>query len=484
MGRNLNGLFLSFQAMTSMGGLGDLGMGYYVNIQTSRHLGQGKKDELLTFLAAARGFFVLATVVIAAGFAVVSPWLLKWLHFDSDPFVGPLPFLAAVGTTAIALLILSSYIFNLSYGCGNIMWPIVPTFLGVQAAILCHWLLARAGYPLWIQYLPYVVAQSVAHALAWLYVRISHPWLAKVLPLEFRPKEVLPVAGNSIWVYMLSFPGLVQLTVSRLLIAGVFDPGLVTNYAYNNRLAELAMFVVTAASLASMPKLTQWMSSPETNTRQRAITELIRVNKFQTLLGCCAALVYLNVNDWFIGFWLGHDIQAPVSWQAAFAGYLAITAGCLMGYDLAARCCDHGIRVGGATTLITALLNIGLCWIAVRHHSIFGIALASFITQSGSVLFLGWFSSRQLKISWWRLSLKNWLLGVSMVGIGMLSRHLFAGKTGLSILLGGVVIVLAVWFVLLVTGITWQDLRHEKNVFLAMLGRRSGAASKGTGTQA
>ena len=46
MGPALNGLLLNFQSITSLGGLGDLGMGGLVNIQASRLLGQGKEDEL------------------------------------------------------------------------------------------------------------------------------------------------------------------------------------------------------------------------------------------------------------------------------------------------------------------------------------------------------------------------------------------------------------------------------------------------------
>src|ERR1043166_6672975 len=58
MGPTLNGLFLNFQKMASLGAVGDLGMGGLVNIQTSRLLGQQKENELKTFLAAARGVFL------------------------------------------------------------------------------------------------------------------------------------------------------------------------------------------------------------------------------------------------------------------------------------------------------------------------------------------------------------------------------------------------------------------------------------------
>ena len=51
MGRSLNGLFLNFQKMASLGVVGDLGMGGLVNIQTSSLLGKQKEKELREFLA-------------------------------------------------------------------------------------------------------------------------------------------------------------------------------------------------------------------------------------------------------------------------------------------------------------------------------------------------------------------------------------------------------------------------------------------------
>src|ERR1035438_4562056 len=67
MGQALNGLLLTFQSITSMGGLGDLGMGGLVSIQTSRMLGQGKEEEMRKFLAAARAFFAIMALLGRSG---------------------------------------------------------------------------------------------------------------------------------------------------------------------------------------------------------------------------------------------------------------------------------------------------------------------------------------------------------------------------------------------------------------------------------
>src|SRR5208337_3180681 len=64
MGRNLNGLFLNFQKMASLGIVGDLGMGTLINIRTSRLLGQGKERELHSFLAATRTVYLALAVLV------------------------------------------------------------------------------------------------------------------------------------------------------------------------------------------------------------------------------------------------------------------------------------------------------------------------------------------------------------------------------------------------------------------------------------
>src|ERR1035441_1093153 len=101
MGQGLNGLLMTFQSITSMGGLGDLGMGGLVSIQTSRMLGQGKDEEMRKFLAAARAFFAIMALLAGGVFLVIAPRLLRWQHFDTVLHVGPLAGLYVLGALAI-----------------------------------------------------------------------------------------------------------------------------------------------------------------------------------------------------------------------------------------------------------------------------------------------------------------------------------------------------------------------------------------------
>ena len=469
MGRALNGAFLSFQSLASLGGLGDLGMGGMVSIQTSRLLGQGNESELRLFLARVRALFLLLALVSPLVFLAVSPHLFETLKFENVSGVGSLPLLAAVGAVAVGLLILNSYITNLNYGCSNITWPIVPGFVALQLGFLGHWLLARQHCALWAQYAPYVLSGLLVQWTGWWFIRSSHPALATVRPLAFEGKQFLSLAGKSFWVYLYCVAAGLNMTVDRLLINLGFGPAMVPPYQYNYRLCELAMFVVVSASLASMPKITQWLASPDAGLRERARHESERLNKFQTFLGCAAVLVYLAVNDWFIGFWLGKDLQVPLVWQVAFAAILAVSAAGYAGVDLAARCCDQGLRVGGITMLLAALLNLGLSWVAMRRGSVLGIAAATVIAQSATVLFLGWFACRKIKMSWWRLSLRNWLLGLAMVAAGWGMRQLLPMDDVWAILMQVVANLALLWVAARIVGIGREDLRQEIAICRAML---------------
>jgi O-antigen/teichoic acid export membrane protein len=243
-------------------------------------------------------------------------------------------------------------------------------------------------------------------------------------------------------------------------------------FRYNSKLCELAYFVVNSACVASLPKITQWLASPEAAIRGRALREAERLNKFQTLLGCSAALVYLAVNDWFIGLWLGRSLHAPLPWQAAFAANLAVTSGGLAGFELAARCCDGGIRVGGITVSATALLNLGLSLVAMKLGSILGIALATVVTQSVLTLGLGWYACRHMKTSWWRLSLRNWFLAMGAAGLGIVLRIYLPVSSALTAAVAAAVCLAAMLLVAFLLGIRISDLREELAILRGMSGKR------------
>ena len=79
----------------------------------------------------------------------------------------------------MACVLISSYLNNLNYACGNVAWPVLPDLILLQLSLLGHWLLARQGQPLWMQFIPYLAAAIIRLCLVFSYVRLSHPQLGK-----------------------------------------------------------------------------------------------------------------------------------------------------------------------------------------------------------------------------------------------------------------------------------------------------------------
>ncbi|MDB6109534.1 MAG: hypothetical protein JWR69_1284 [Pedosphaera sp.] len=421
MGKPLNGLFLSYQSVAQLGGLGDLGMGGAVAIQTGQYLGQGKQEELRSFLSATRTVFLLLSLGVGGGFLLLSPWLPRWLGFQSVPGAEPLPLLFAVGALSVAMLMLSSYVNNLNYACSTLTWPVIPSFFILQCCLLAHWWLARHNSPLWLQYFPYVLSALVSLLLAWTYLRISFPNLAALLPLRFDFGLIVSLFEKSFWVYLCSLGNLIYIATDRLVIQAWFGPEQVPRYQYNYKVCELAVFVILNASYVALPKITQWLATPGAEARKRVHDSVRRLTQFQALLGCAAAFVYLAINDFFMAQWLGSDMQAPLLWQAAFALNLAVTTSGEAGIEVSTRCGGNGMRVAGSLVAATGLLNLGLSVLSARLGSIVGIGFATVIAQSLLSLGLGFYVCRHLKLPWVPWVLRTWFapaLAVCLAGAG------------------------------------------------------------------
>jgi hypothetical protein len=412
-------------------------------------------------------------------FFALSPYLLKALRFAGDPQVGSLPIMALVGGIAIAFVILNSYINNVNYGSGNTAWPVVPTFLLLQFAVLGHWLLARQHCALWAQYIPYVVSAFLIHGMGWFYAKISYPSLAAVWPLNFNRRQSAELLGTSFWAYLGAVGTGIWYTTDILLITAHFGPQIIPAYQYNSKLCEIALFFVNSANLMSAPKITQWLASPDPATRERGIQEMTRVNQFQTFVGCCATLVYLEVNDTFMKLWLGREYLVPLYWQAAFVGILAVTGAGMMGSVLSLRCCDKGIRYNGTASLLCSVINFGVAYAAVKsnsflgmNYSILAVALSAVVIQSAFLLGLGRYAARQLKLSWWKLTVKHWLLALATLVFALVIRILVPPQNiaNICVLIGADAV--AVVIILRIVGIRLKDFQQERQIFLSMFKNR------------
>ena len=431
MGTGLYQSYLAFNKIMTLGGLGDLGMGGVIGLRTGQYLGQGRLDDLRKFLAAARGAFL--TLALAAGglMILLAPWLPVLLKFKPVEGSGSLTLLFSVGGLLVAGVVISSYLTNLNYACGNVVWPVVPALLLMQAGALGQWLLARQHEPLWIQFLPAVATALAGMLLISLFIRVSHPTLAGWWPLHSDRRLIGSLLEGSFWVYLCGLGNAVYRSTDALLInAGShFPAGTLTGYDTNYRVCDVTVSLAITAGFVSMPKITRWLSSPETHDQARARTEILRLNQFQALLGIAAAVAYLGGNSLFMKIWWWHRkivvAPAPLLLQMAFALNMAVVTSGAAGLEVAMRSDARGLRVSGGLVALMALLNVSLAVAAMHAGSLVGIAMATVVAQSLQNLLSSAYACRRLKLRWVPWSLRAWFLPVTVVLLaGWLRLHL------------------------------------------------------------
>jgi len=118
----------------------------------------------------------------------------------------------------------------------------------------------------------------------------------------------------------------------------------------------------------------------------------------------------------------------------AFAAVLVTTAAGQAGFDMGGRCCEHGHSRGKALlswrrpSLISAWPGWPCGKVALGHRAGYG----------GGPGFChaprwGAFTARNMKLSWWRLTVRNWLLGLATLGLGAWEHEFLTSADGLKI---------------------------------------------------
>ena len=419
MGDSMYGLFISFQSIASLGGLGDLGMGGAVGRKTTEYLALRREEELKRFLAAARTLFLILSSVIAGIFLLFSPFLPGWLGFRPLLEAGSLTSLFAVYSLSVFLTIVGSYYANINYACGNVTWGVFPGFLLGQITALVHLVLAKYQLPLWVQYIPYILTSAAVIWLTRTYVKWSYPQFSRLFPLLYDFKLWKVLGAQSMWVYFWCLGTSVYTSVDRLLINAGFGSDKVPYYHLNYKTCELAVFVISMASFVSMPKISRWLISPDDGDRSKGIVEAEHLSNIEVFAGCFAALAYLAFNSSFMNWWLGPGNAASWQLQTAFAANLAITVSGNTCIQIFARKSDRGGKIAGIAVVVTAMLNLVLSFIAMKLGSMVGIAVATVIAQSIFALYLTWHCCSALKLNFTRWMLRTWGLPMMVVALGV-----------------------------------------------------------------
>lgn len=468
MGDKTYGLFISFQALVSIGTMGDLGLGWTVGIETNRLLGARRLDELRSFLAEARTVFLILAAAVGGGFALTAPWLAPALGFGGMNATSTW-LLFAVGAVMISGTVLGSFSAGLSNACQNLTWPPLPTLLVTQAALAMHLCLARAGAVLWLQLLPYAMAGLVMMVLPWIFVRISNPEFSALAPVRIKLATARRLFSQSFWVYLWSFGFLVYTTTDRLVINRYFGPEFASLYYLNYKPAELAMFLLVTLTFVSLTKIIQWHFAPGSEDKTKAREAAVKLQRVEAFLGVTAGLIYLAFNDLFIQFWLGGGHGVALLLQALFAANLAVTVSGDAGTKVAGQISARGTVFAGAMVALTAVMNLVLSVWAARAGYFSGIAAATLFAQLFFGVTTGYFTARELGLSKTRWIFRASVLPMVVISMGYLVRSNFttetvSGTLYLILALFGMVLTLG-----LILGINRQLLREEWSILRAMV---------------
>lgn len=484
MGDPLLGLFQNFQAVTRLGVLGDFGITGALALTAGTMLGSKDDGGLQKLLASARTLFLVMALGLGVLFIGLSPWLPRWLSFDSVPEAGSMFGLFVYGGFSLGLFIIGGYFASLNYAHGTVTWPIFPSVLFVQIlAPFFHWRLAVLHMPLWIQLLPYLVSGLLVALLAWRMLKWSHPWLGDIWPLKQDLKEWKSLAGISGWMYLVSIGATIYFTTDRLVIGKVLGTAVIPTYTANAKVCELALTLIITASYVSLPKITQWIASPEAVDRKRSLVELNRLSIFEIVLCCGAVLGYLAFNNLFIRLWLDTAHQAPLALQVAFACNFAVTMGGNAGIQMSMRSGNKGLKLAALAIAGTGLLNLVLSVLSVKFGylvgdkfgslngvtaGVIGVAVATVIAQSISSLCLGTVTCRYLKLPVSQWALRCWALPMGFTMAAAALKKLFYDDsfTHLGLLSACYVILFLV--VCRLAGMNFELLRAEINQARAM----------------
>jgi O-antigen/teichoic acid export membrane protein len=429
MGKETYGIFLNFLVVAQLGGLGDLGISGAVGIRMLQHLARGEEEAGRRFLANARGVFAGLSLLVLAGFMLLSPWLPGWCSLTPTAQSGSLTLLFMLGGFSAAVLIVNGYFQNLNAVHGNMLWPVLPAFILTQLGLVGQYLLAVRGAPLWEQYAALLAMAILSAALGVCFLKISHPWLGNLRPVRFDWGEMRALVSSSFYVYLCVLGNMVYVSTDQLLVGVGFGQQQVPAYRFNYKLCEMTFLLLSSACFVALPAIVRRLLSVHAAERAQGVDGLERLQKLQAFAACTFAIGYLCVNEHFITLWQGAEYHLPLLLQTMFALNLAITSSGETALQVRGRYDMAGLRLFGLTAAGAGLLNLALSLIAVKAGYMVGIAAATVVAQSVFNFIMSRSTCRLLNLSWRVWIFRGWVLPMAVVGVCALLRRQIPPET-------------------------------------------------------
>lgn len=381
MGANNYGLFMAFQGVMSLVGLGDMGIGGALLVRTSRLLAHKQTAELHQLHSTARALFLGLASFGLILVLVFSPWLPDLFRLIQTPASGSLSTLFIIGGFYAFFGLLTGYYTTTLYAVGTVSWTVLPPILVFHLGSAFQLLCALFHGPLWLQMVPSLVLTVGCLFLYRRMVRMSHPDLTGPLPLKFDPACARILLHSSFWAYLFSISSCIYIATDRLMVNAGFGASQLTPYLLNYKLCDIALALIINIGFVVMPNVIAGILSPEPDRKKEGIEKAEKVRRVQTFLGCAASIFYLVVNDVFVRWWFGANAAVSLDLQLAFAFTLLLTAASESAIQLWGRLNEAGLQKAAIAAIVSAIINLELSYVAMSIGWIAGIAWATWIAR-------------------------------------------------------------------------------------------------------
>ena len=278
---------------------------------------------------------------------------------------------------------------------------------------------------------PSVILAAGCLILYYQMVRASHPDLCGPLPLKFVPSYVKALLHTSFWAYLFCISYVIYTTTDRLMVNAGFGASQVTSYQLNYKLCEMTLPIIIGVGFVFLPKIVIRIVSPEQKEKLigRAMAEKLR--KLQTFLGCAVSITYLAVNTLFVRWWFGPQASASFDLQAAFAFTLLLSVSSESAIQLWGRISESALQKASTTVVLSALVNLGLSYVAMKIGWIEGIAWATWIARAFFAAFAIRAVSAEFEIPVWRWLANVFLVPTILLAISICLKELISPQTAL-----------------------------------------------------
>ena len=372
VGKEIYGAYLLVMTFTGYLGVLDFGVTAAVTKYVAEFIGKGDRERAKKIIDASLSFYVVIGVIAALVLFIFSfyfDYIFK-VETVNKVVIQQLFWVAAVAS----LFIWPGRTFNgVLYGFQRFDWLAINNIArAVLTGIFAYLIFTKGLGMVWFLTLSYlfIVLQYLAA-----YILGRHRLLRAKITFPYFKKEVFKIIfGFSIFLFLSNLVGLIIFDIDNFVIGAFASVSAVTLYGVGFSLQKGFRMV---NSLIGGPLFPAGADMEGRNEYDKQRELLFKGTKYMTLVFVPLVLVTIIFAELFITNWMGNDfVESILPAQVLIAFWLfnntlEVGSGLLTakGY----------VKVLFKIIALTALLNLGLSLILVRHWGILGVALGTTI---------------------------------------------------------------------------------------------------------